>query len=423
MNVIRTVLNSLIHFANAEASDPEAEQRDTHIEICTQNLLAMDKAIHTYVKEQGDYPNWLSDLYPKYLSDTNILTCPADEEGGEPILSYNTDPKMPVSYDYQFHPEYREEKSEQRLVYGDVVPLVRCRHHANGDTDCLNLSFASNIYKSAGNWEFSPENLYGSEEEAISALEDALARFPDDERFSDLYGQLRQLYIKTGNEQAAHTTVERLQSLAKLDIEGYRILFSIFDDMERYEELLEIFEKAERQHPDAEPILWRIAYIHRKLGYIELADIYDRKADPKYELIGKPIPEFSEIDLDGDPISIQDYQGKIVLLNFWAGWCGFCAREMPVIQKVYDTYKNEGFDVIGVSLDDEESDLRDTIKTDNLQWRHIYAGSNPNTPLLQQYNINGVPELWLIDREGKLITHKARGDDALEQLVVDALNA
>ena len=198
------------------------------------------------------------------------------------------------------------------------------------------------------------------------------------------------------------------------------MLFRMLDDMERYEDMLEVFKKAEQQHPDAEPILWRLAYTYKKLGNIELADVYDRRADPIIEIIGQTVPDFSQTDLDGNPISLQDYRGKIVLLNFWAVWCGFCPLELPNIKKVYETYKDKGFDVIGVSLDTTESDMSDFIKENDLQWRQIYVGNVRDAPLLQQFNIKGLPRQWLIDRKGKLITHKPRRD-ALEQLVKDAL--
>ena len=76
---------------------------------------------------------------------------------------------------------------------------------------------------------------------------------------------------------------------------------------------------------------------------------------------------------------------------------------------------------IGVSLDTKESELHDYIKENDLQWRQVFSGKAwRDDPLAQQYNITGVPNQWLIDREGKLITHKARGD-ALEQLVAEAV--
>lgn len=426
MKEILTVATAIgLPMADTPAEKPNEglmmEKHEKNIEVCTQNLVAIGEAIQAYQKEHGDFPEWLSDLHPKYLPDTNTLICPADEENGKTVFSMNTDPKMPVSYGYQFHPEYREEKSTQREMYGDVIPLVRCRHHENENFGCLNLSFSSKIYKSFGVWESRLEDLYGSDEAAITALEGALARHPDNRRFSNLYGQLGRLYIKTENEQAADAIIKRFQSVMEPDLPGYRMLFGMLDEMERYEDMLEAFKVAEQQHPDAEPILWRLAYIYRKLGNTELADVYDRKADPTYELIGKPVPDFSAIDLDGNPISLQDYRDKVVLLDFWAVWCGFCINEMPNLKRVYDTYKDQGFDIIGVSLDDEASELRDYIKENDLQWRQIYSGERwKDDPLAQQYNITGVPSQWLIDADGKLITHKARGEK-LEQLVVEAL--
>ena len=303
-----TVLNSLLGSTNSESADPTAEQHEKNVEICTQNLRAIGAAIQGYQKEHGDFPEWLSDLHPKYLTDANILICPADEENGK----MNMDPRMPVSYGYQFHPEYREQKNRQRAVYGDAMPLVRCRHHANEDFDCLNLSFSSKIYKSSTAWEFTPEDLYGNYEEAITVLEDALTRHADAKRFSHLHHQLGRLYSKTGNKQAADAIIELFQSVMEPGLPGYRTLFGLLDDMERYEDMLEAFKEAERQHPDAEPILWRLGYIYRKLGNIELADMYDRRADPIIEMIGKPVPDFSKTDLNGNPISLQDYRGKVV---------------------------------------------------------------------------------------------------------------
>ncbi len=417
----------LMTFANADtpaekpSEDLIMEQHEKNIEVCTQNLVTIGKAIETYKKEHGDFPEWLSDLHPKHLADANTLICPVDKENGKTIFSLNADPKMPASYGYQFHPEYREKKSKQREMYGDVIPLVRCRHHANEDFHCLNLSFSLKIYKSSAVWESMPEELYGSPEAAITAFEDALARHPDDPRFFELYKRLVRLYIKTGNKQAADAIVKRFQSVPELGLEGYRVLFDILAEMRQHEDMLEIFKEAERQYPDAETILGSLSYIYRQLGNTELADEYDRKADPKYELWGKPVPDFSATDLDGNPISLQDYRGKVVLLDFWGVWCGFCIIEMPNLKKVYATYKDQGFDIIGVSLDDEESELRDYIKENDIQWRQVFSGKAwREDPLAQQYNITGVPNQWLIDRDGKLITHKARGEK-LEQLVVEAL--
>ena len=139
-----------------------------------------------------------------------------------------------------------------------------------------------------------------------------------------------------------------------------------------------------------------------------------------YGEFGKPVPDFSATDLDGKPISLRDYRGKVVLLDFWAVWCGFCTLEMPNVKRVYDTYKDQGFDVIGVSLDDEEVELRDYLKKKDILWRQIFDVAAGEHSLVQQYDIDGIPEPWLIARDGTLISTNARGA-ALEHLVVEAL--
>ena len=126
---------------NAHEQDTDLKPDQKYIEICTQNLLAIGKAIQTYQKEHNDFPQWLSDLHPKYLADANSLLCPADTKGGKPRFLINADPKMPVSYGYQFHTGYRERTRENLAVYGDVIPLVRCRHHINQPFACLKPEF------------------------------------------------------------------------------------------------------------------------------------------------------------------------------------------------------------------------------------------------------------------------------------------
>ena len=94
--IVGIVLSLLVSFTHAEEAIPEpTEQHEKNIEICTQNLLAIGKAIEAYQKEHGDFPAWLSDLYPKHLAEANVLICPSDKEGGKPIYTPNTDPEMP----------------------------------------------------------------------------------------------------------------------------------------------------------------------------------------------------------------------------------------------------------------------------------------------------------------------------------------
>ncbi len=154
-----------------------------------------------------------------------------------------------------------------------------------------------------------------------------------------------------------------------------------------------------------------------------------RRLANAYEEFGKPAPDFSTTDLDGKPISLQQYHGKFVLLDFWAVWNGFCIGEMLKVKEIYDTYKDQGFDIIGVSLDTDETKLRNYLQENGISWRQIYTGLERQSPLAQQYDVRSIPARWLIDRDGKLIAHEAthklispKGREVdLEQLVAEAV--
>ncbi|MDE0688886.1 MAG: redoxin domain-containing protein, partial [Candidatus Poribacteria bacterium] len=296
------------------------------------------------------------------------------------------------------------------------------RHHANDDFQCLNLSLSSKVYESTNVWEYSPQDMYGSHEAAITALEETLEKHPDDVNFYELYPLLVSLYIEVENQPAVDALIERFKSVMKPNIVGYITLCNMLDAIGCYEEMLAIVKVAEHQNPDNIFIPTLFAYTYQKLDNTELAESYERNADPLHELIGKPALNFSAIDLNGDSISLQDYRGKVILLNFWAMWSSLGLTEMPYLKKVYDTHKDEGFDIIGISLDYDEPKLRDYIKENDIPWRQILDNGTVKNSIAWQYAIPSIPATFLIDREGKLITHEAREMD-LEKFVVEALKS
>tara|TARA_B100000902_G_C27303143_1_gene913974 strand:- start:1657 stop:2781 length:1125 start_codon:yes stop_codon:yes gene_type:complete len=133
---------------------------------------------------------------------------------------------------------------------------------------------------------------------------------------------------------------------------------------------------------------------------------------------GQPAPIFSLPNLDGKNISISDYKGKILLIDFWASWCKPCRIENPKLVKLYNQYSNLDFEILSVSLDgtprqkNPEEDWRKAITTDNLtQWEHVSELNGWQTYVREMYNLNSIPYTVLIDKEGKLIAKNLRGTD------------
>ena len=409
--------------AITEAQGANTDLNAKNLKTCEQQLVAIGEAVRAYQKEHDALPMWLSELHPRYLTDKTVLLCPADKRGGEAIFAYNVDPNLQVSYGYQFHPEYRDGKTEERRVYGDAIPMVRCRHHVYPDFECLNLSFDFQVSKSASVWQRDLVAIYGSLEAAITASEGALQRITNDERFYMLRPELIRLYMKAGRESDADSFIDRFKSGMNahlLEPGQVFVLGDMLEAMNRHEKVLEILMQLEAQQPQNPAVLRKLSQIHRKLGNLDLAAEYMNKAKPGSTLIGKLVPDFSAKDLEGNPISLKAYRGKVVLLDFWAVWCQPCIAEMPNLKKVYDTYKDVGFDIIGISLDNDETQLRDYLKANNISWRQVFSGQGWMSPIARQYGIQAIPAPWLIDREGKLISHQARGE-ALERLVAEAV--
>ena len=408
-----------------------------YLKTCAEHLSAIGNALKAYEKEHADFPEWLSELHPKYLSDADALICPADEDQGIPILPYNTDPNLPGSYYYEFDPDYREWINEERRVYGDTNPIVRCKHHASHDADStlisnlyLNLSYSNNIYLSDAFWDKHPVKMYGSLETAITAYERALQLVPENPDFFKLYSELIRLYVEAERDKDAENLIDSFKSVMKPDenIMRFRDYWTLVDMLKvigKHEEALQLLqhlENTEQENYFITSIFREIAMIHEEKGNAKLAKAYFLKADSRLEMIGKPAPDFSTKDMDGNPISLKVYHGKVVLLDFWSTTCGPCIGEMPNVKKVYDTYKDMGFDVIGISLDTDEAELNKFLKVCNLPWRQIFTGEGWETPIRKKYKVKGIPSPWLIDRAGKVISYQARGA-ALKKLVAEAVKA
>jgi peroxiredoxin len=135
---------------------------------------------------------------------------------------------------------------------------------------------------------------------------------------------------------------------------------------------------------------------------------------------GAKFPDFSEKDLDGKPLSVANYKGKVVLVDFWATWCGPCVAELPNVLKAYEAHHKDGFEIIGISLDQDETKLKNFIKDKNMSWQQYFDGKGWANKLAAKYGVQSIPATYLLDGEGKIIGQDLRGD-ALETALTKAL--
>ncbi len=137
--------------------------------------------------------------------------------------------------------------------------------------------------------------------------------------------------------------------------------------------------------------------------------------------VGKQFPDFTEKDLEGKPLSVTGFKGKVVLVDFWATWCGPCIRELPNVKTTYQKYKDKGFDVLGISLDSDKDKLTGFLAKNEMPWPQFFDGQGWKNKLAQQYGINSIPATYLLDASGKVIAKNLRGPD-LEAAVAKALD-
>ena len=130
---------------------------------------------------------------------------------------------------------------------------------------------------------------------------------------------------------------------------------------------------------------------------------------------GKIAPDFEELSTDRkSKIKLSDLRGKVVLIDFWASWCGPCRKENPNVVRTYEKYKNDGFTIVSVSLDTDKEKWIAAIKNDNLSWPyHVSDLAGWNNQIGRKYDVSSVPFTVLIDKEGKVISTNLRGQ-ALE---------
>ncbi|QMW02812.1 TlpA disulfide reductase family protein [Spirosoma foliorum] len=176
---------------------------------------------------------------------------------------------------------------------------------------------------------------------------------------------------------------------------------NIDTDFATYDALAQRFEKENPNSPHAKSLIGRVARI-------------------KGVSVGASAPEIALNDTTGTPVPLSSLRGKYVLIDFWASWCGPCRAENPNVVRMYNKYKDKGFAIYSVSLDQAKANWTKAIRNDNLTWTHVSDLKFWQSAAAQQYGVQAIPATFLLDKDGKIIAKNLRGP-ALEQKLEEVL--
>lgn len=126
--------------------------------------------------------------------------------------------------------------------------------------------------------------------------------------------------------------------------------------------------------------------------------------------VGSMAPDFQLTTPIGEKLSLSSLKGKYVMIDFWASWCGPCRKENPNVVRLYQEYKSDPFEILGVSLDGDQNRWVQAIQQDGLVWKHVSDLKKWNNEAAKLYNVQGIPATFLLNPEGEIIAKNLRGD-------------
>lgn len=134
--------------------------------------------------------------------------------------------------------------------------------------------------------------------------------------------------------------------------------------------------------------------------------------------VGKAFPEFpaGKKTIDGKDLSLASLKGKVVLVDFWATWCPPCRAEVGPLVKVYNEYKSKGFEIVGISFDNDRKAFDDYVKENGMPWIHYFDGKGWENEVGPAYGIQSIPAMYLLDKEGKVVSTELRDGKLEEEL-------
>lgn len=233
-----------------------------------------------------------------------------------------------------------------------------------------------------------------------------------DHQFSELSEQYHQASV-SGNEmikrlieekarKLEENRNERILSFARENTDNVIAPFLLYNNLESFD--IEVVKEVMASVDSA---------VHPSNYYQMLATEVEKRLRLA---IGQPAPIFTQNDPDGNPVSLESFRGKYVLIDFWASWCQPCRLENPYLVKVYEEFQPRGFEILGVSLDRDRNAWLKAIADDRLTWKHVSDLKFWNNEVARLYSINSIPSNFLVNPDGIIVARNLRGTQIREKL-------
>ena len=177
------------------------------------------------------------------------------------------------------------------------------------------------------------------------------------------------------------------------------------------------YDKAEGEY---KLILREFSSVNQRLTAYVQTSLAGLDAEKKLAIGGEPI-HFEVKSITGEKLSPAAYKGKVLLIDFWATWCGPCVAEMPNVKSVYTKYHGQGFEIVGISLDQSRDKLDMYLERQEIKWPQYFDGKYWNNAIAVSYGVKSIPATFLVDKKGKIRYKSLRGKQ-LETAVAELLN-
>lgn len=255
-------------------------------------------------------------------------------------------------------------------------------------------------------------------EEAIQILTKFVEDYPDYDKSQDFRYELKGIYSFKGEHDKAINMLDEIIAHAP-EADGKK---AKIEEQVTVEKIMIVEQKLKASYSKdlEEKLVKDIAEFNKKYPDSKAKSYLDGIQRTLTLRIGSPILEYKTKDVDGVAFSFAKYKGKVLLLDFWATWCAPCVHEMPNVIATYNKFHKKGFDIVGVSFDNDLKKMKEFIIKEKMPWRHIADGKGWNSEFGKYYNIRSIPSTYLIDRKGVIRYMNLRGkelEEAVDKLI------